>query len=136
MARMAINGIVLDTSAIVAVFLEEPRFEIMRDKIQDASTTLVGAPTLVETAMVLNGRGAKSAETWIELFLAAMEVETVNFTKEHYTAAANAFVRFGKGRHPAQLNFGDCMAYAIAEVAQTPLLFTGAEFSKTDIEAA
>jgi ribonuclease VapC len=133
---MATNGIVLDTSAIVAVFLEEPRFEIMRDKIQDAGRTLVGAPTLVETAMVLNGRGAKSAQTWIELFLSAMEVETVSFTKEHYAASANAFVRFGKGHHPARLNLGDCLAYAVADIAGLPLLYTGDDFSKTDIEAA
>ena len=72
----------------------------------------------------------------LSAFLRRLEAEVVPFNEEHLDAAATAFIRFGRGRHPAALNFGDCMSYAVASVAGMPLLFSGEDFSKTDIAQA
>ena len=92
-----------------------------------------GAPTLVETALVLSSRMRKNARALLNEFLREAEVEIISFTRDHYEAAVDAFERYGKGRHSAALNFGDCMTYAVARISGMPLLFTGKDFSKTDI---
>jgi ribonuclease VapC len=85
---------------------------------------------------VLSRRLSSDARPRLMGYLHKMNAEIVAFSPEHYEAAVDAFLRFGKGRHPARLNFGDCMSYAIASVAGLPLLYTGSDFSKTDIQAA
>jgi ribonuclease VapC len=125
---------VLDSSAIVAILLEENGFEQLADKVDTAPSVRVGAPTLLEIRIVLTRKSSSQAK--LQLFLETIGAITVPFTPEHLVAAAEAHERFGKGRHAARLNFGDCMSYAIARVAREPLLFTGTDFSKTDIEAA
>ncbi len=127
---------VLDSSAIVAIHLREPGHERLIDRIDAAEVVVVGVPTLLETAMVLTARLGQDARPMIFAFLRRLEAEVVPFNEEHMDAAATAFIRFGRGRHPAALNFGDCMSYAVASVSGMPLLFTGQDFSRTDIAQA
>ena len=127
---------VLDASVLVAVHTGELGSEVLLRKIAGAPLVLVGAPTVMEATMVLVGRKGDSALMQLEHGLRRMKAQIVSFTEEHYTVAALAFLRFGKGRHAAALNFGDCMAYAVASVSGLPLLYTGKDFSRTDIQAA
>jgi ribonuclease VapC len=137
---------VLDTSAIVAIHLQEPGYDRLIDTIDHAEIVVVGVPTLLETAMVLTSRlgqaeapikgAGQDARPMLLAFLRRLQCEVVAFNEEHLDAATTAFIRFGRGRHPAALNFGDCMAYAVASVAGMPLLFTGEDFGRTDIGRA
>lgn len=127
---------VLDSSAIVAIHLQEPGYERLIEAIDKADVVVVGVPTLLETAMVLTTRLGQDARPLLFAFLRRLEAEVVAFNQEHLDAATAAFLRFGRGRHPAGLNFGDCMSYAIAAVVGMPLLFTGEDFTRTDIAQA
>jgi ribonuclease VapC len=127
---------VLDSSAIIAIELQEPGFERLIDRIGEAKALVIGVPTMFETVMVLSRRRGQDARPWLRGFLRSAKAEAVTFTDEHLDAAIDAFLRYGKGRHRAALNFGDCMAYAIAAVAGMPLLYTGNDFAQTDIPAA
>ena len=127
---------VLDSSAIIAIELQEPGFERLIDRIGEAKAVIIGVPTMFETVMVLSRRRGQDARPWLRGFLRSARAEAVTFTEEHLDAAIDAFMRFGKGRHRAALNFGDCMAYAVAAVAGMPLLYTGNDFAQTDIPAA
>ncbi len=124
---------VLDSSAIVAIILAEPDCDRLLEHTSQASVLAVGAPTLVEAALVLSSRLKRDARPLLHNFLRQGEVEVVPFTEDHYEVALDAFQRYGKGRHPAALNFGDCLSYAVARVSGLPLLFTGTDFSKTDL---
>lgn len=124
---------VLDSSAIVTVHLREPGYERLLDQMQNAEILVVGVPTLLETIMVLTGRLGQDARPMVHAFLRRFQVEIVPFNEDHLDAAVTAFIRYGRGRHPASLNFGDCMSYAIASIAGMPLLFIGNDFTKTDI---
>ena len=124
---------VLDSSAIVAIHLKEPGFRELIEKIDEASIIAVGVPTMLETTMVLSSRLSRDARGLVSSFLERINAEFVPFTETHLDVAAMAFLKFGRGRHPAGLNFGDCMAYAIAAVAGLPLLYTGNDFARTDI---
>ena len=126
---------VLDSSAILALLLEEPGHEKVLQQLRSASIVAVGAPTLVETAMVLSSRLRRDARPLLNAFLRQAEAEVVPFGGDHYEIAIDAFQRYGKGRHPAALNFGDCLTYAVASLSGMPLLFTGQDFSKTDLAA-
>lgn len=127
---------VLDSSAIIAIHLKEPGHERLVDAIDHADAVMVGTPTLLETAMVLTARLGQDCRPLLAAFLRRAEAEVVTFNEEHMDAATTAFLQFGRGRHPAGLNFGDCMSYAVASVAGLPLLFTGEDFAKTDIGRA
>jgi ribonuclease VapC len=127
---------VLDSSSIVAIHLRESGHERLIGKIDAAEMIVVGVPTLLETIMILNARLGQDARPMIFAFLRRLQCEVVPFNEEHLDAAVTAFVRFGRGRHPAALNFGDCMSYAVASVAGMPLLFTGDDFSRIDITPA
>jgi ribonuclease VapC len=127
---------VLDASALVAILLQEPRHERLLEKAEKAGIVAIGVPTVLEAATVLSARTSSDARARVLGLLRRMEAEIVPFTEEHFNAAMDAFLRFGKGRHPARLNFGDCMAYAVAAVSGLPLLYTGSDFSQTDIPAA
>ena len=127
---------VLDSSAIVAIHLREPGHERLMDRIDAAEVVVVGVPTLLESVMVLTSRLGHDARPMLLAFLRRVEAEVIPFNQEHMDAAATAFIRFGKGRHPAALNFGDCMSYAVASVAGMPLLFMGEDFRQTDIAQA
>jgi ribonuclease VapC len=127
---------VLDSSAIVAVHLHEPGHERLIDAMDGADVLVIGTPTLLETAMVLSARLAQDARPLLFAFLRRVRAEVVPFNEAHLDVAVAAFLRFGRGRHPAGLNFGDCMSYAVAATAGMPLLFTGDDFSHTDIAVA
>lgn len=127
---------VLDSSVIVAMHLREPGHERLIDKLSAAEVVVIGVPTLLETAIVLTARLGQDARPLIHSFLRRLDAEVVPFNEDHLDAAITAFIRFGRGRHPAALNFGDCMSYALASVAGMPLLFTGQDFTRTDIVPA
>jgi ribonuclease VapC len=127
---------VLDSSAIVAVLLKEPGHDRLLETIERAELIVVGAPTMLETTMVLTARLGQDARPLLSAFLRRLNAEVVAFNEEHLDAAMAAFLRFGRGRHPAGLNFGDCMSYAVASVANLPLLFIGEDFPRTDIAPA
>jgi ribonuclease VapC len=128
--------IALDTSAIVAIALREAEAD-MFNRVVAWREAVVGAPTLFETRLVLAGRMPDFANAFLESFVSPSEVRVVDFTYEMYRAATEAFERFGKGRaHPARLNLGDCMAYAVARTYKVPLLFKGDDFARTDITPA
>ncbi len=126
---------VLDSSAILAVIFAEQGHQSVLRRMGEARFLAVGAPTLVETALVLSSRLRQDATALLNEFVREAEVEIVPFEPEHYQAAADAFDRYGKGRHRAALNFADCLTYAVAHVAGMPLLFTGKDFSQTDLAA-
>lgn len=127
---------VLDSSAIVAIHLQETGHERLTEAIERAEVVAVGVPTLLETTLLLSSRLGQDPRALLLSFVRRIEAEVVPFNEEHLQAATSAFFRFGRGRHPAALNFGDCMAYAIASVAGMPLLFTGNDFAQTDIDRA
>jgi len=127
---------VVDSSALVSIVIEESGHERLLQKALGANVTVVGAPLAYEAAMVLSRRLNKDARPMLNGLLRNISAEIVPFTEEHYEAAVSAFLRYGKGRHPAGLNFGDCMSYALAVVSGLPLLYVGNDFSKTDIQAA
>lgn len=127
---------VLDSSAIVAIHLREPGYELLAEKINAAPLIVVGVPTVLEAGIVLTARTHRDARPILYSFLRRAQAEIVPFNEEHLDAALTAFARFGRGRHRASLNFGDCMSYAIASVAEMPLLFAGNDFTRTDIQRA
>ena len=127
---------VIDTSAIVAIALNEPEAEALERTIADASIRLISAATVLEAAMVIETRLGEAGGSEFDLWLHKAGVEIVPVDAELADQARRAWRRFGKGRHPAGLNFGDCFSYALSALTQEPLLFKGHDFSKTDIVAA
>jgi ribonuclease VapC len=128
--------VILDSSAIIAILLREPGYERIRERLAASERIAVGAPTVVESSMVLCSRLGRAGKTLLARFLQEADVEVMEFTAEHWTVAADAFVAYGKGRHRAGLNFGDCMTYATAKVADEPLLRVGDDLPGTDLELA
>ncbi|MBI4903627.1 MAG: type II toxin-antitoxin system VapC family toxin [Acidobacteria bacterium] len=128
---------VLDSSVLLAIFKQEPGYEKLEQKIDKADSILVGAPTLVETAIVLARLSGKDQRVLLEAYLRRIGGIVVEFTESHYSLAGEAFVRFGRGfNSKANLNYGDCMSYAVAVYAGEPLLFVGNDFSHTDVTPA
>lgn len=127
---------VLDSSAVVAVVLEEEGHGRLADAMADAETLAIGAPTLVEADVVMMRRFELLGRALVARFMEQRDVVVVPFDQNHRETAGAAFIRYGKGRHPAALNYGDCMTYATAHVAGHPLLFTGEDFARTDIPSA
>ena len=127
---------ILDTSVLVAIVLEEPDSGALSETIAGADTVLVGAPTLVEAGLVLAGRLGERSIELLGNALAALDATTVEFGNDHWREAISAWLRFGKGRHSAGLNFGDCLTYAVARVAGQPVLAKGDDFAVTDLALA
>ena len=125
---------ILDTSAVVAIVRTEPASDWLVDRMQEADSLAMGAPTLVETELVLTGRMRPVARTILERFVLERNVAVLPFDEEHWREAGRAFLRFGKGRHPARLNLGDCMTYATARLSGEPLLCLGDDFAQTDLD--
>jgi ribonuclease VapC len=128
--------IAVDTSALIAILFAEPEAETFQDRISSEPVCL-SAVSLQEASMVLAGR-MHDAAVWQELdeLISETPIEVVAHDRELAEISRLAFVRFGKGRHPARLNLGDCAAYALARKRNIPLLFKGADFARTDIVAA
>ena len=126
----------LDSSVLIALLFGEPGYLDLVDRILGADEVRVGAPTLVEAGMVLSGRRRTPARGEVEGLVRELAATIVPFGEAEWRLAVDAFARFGRGRHPAALNFGDCLAYATAAARSDALLFVGDDFAKTDIVAA
>lgn len=126
----------LDSSALLAILLSESSALDLVDQILEADLVRVGTPTLVETAIVLASRRGKPSIAEVTRLVEELGAAVTPFGVAQWEAAASAYERFGRGRHAAGLNFGDCLAYATAATAGDSLLFVGNDFVKTDIARA
>lgn len=126
---------VLDTSAVLAILLQEPVADRLVAALDADRTRLISAATVVEASLVLLGRHGEAGEPLLDRFLRGISAEMVPGGDEHVTLARDAALRFGRGRHPAALNLGDCLSYALATARGEPLLFVGDDFARTDVEA-
>ncbi len=129
--------IVVDSSALVAILKHEAERASFTRAIASADLCLLSAVSLHETCLVLAGRTRNSANwTVLDAYLEQAAIETISFDAVMARAASDAFLRFGKGRHPAALNLGDCASYALAKQRGAPLLYKGQDFARTDIASA
>lgn len=126
----------LDTSAIIAMLTAEPPADRLAATVQSAVSILVSAAAVVEASLVLLGRYGEAAEPQLDLFLKEIGAEIVPVDEEQVMLARDAAARFGRGRNPAALNFGDCFSYALAVARGEPLLFVGDDFGQTDVQVA
>ena len=126
----------VDTSVIVSIAIDEAHADKLVAFMERSRRLAVGAPSLVEVAMVLGPRFGHDPRPWLETFLRRTRFEVIPFGFEHYQLATEAFLLYGKGRHPAKLNFGDCLTYAGAMMLGWPLLYIGNDFSQTDVVSA
>ncbi len=126
----------LDSSALIAMLFAEPGHLDLVDRILIAESVRCAAPTLVETSLVLAGRRRTAAVGEVDALVQELGVTVVPFGEREWHAAVAAFLRFGRGRHAAALNFGDCLAYAAAVAANDSLLFVGDDFRLTDVTPA
>lgn len=124
---------IVDSSALLAIVFREPGFEEILHRVMSADAVAVGAPTLAETGIVLAARLDDDAHGMLERLLDELGIQEIPFGEIHWREAVDAYRRFGKGRHEARLNFGDCMTYAVAALAAEPLLFVGDDFARTDL---
>ena len=127
---------VIDTSALVAILLGEPEAEPFALAIAGDPKRLISTFTALETAIVIEAKKGESGGRELDLLLHQARIEMAPLTAEQFEIARSAWRRYGKGRHPAGLNIGDCCSYALANCADEPLLFKGDDFSQTDIKTA
>ena len=127
---------IVDSSAVLAILFSEPDARHHAGAIMAASPCRMSVANVLEASIVAEARGGDTAAHELDTLLQTAGVELVPVSVEHLEAARRAWCRFGKGNHPAALNFGDCFAYALAKTAGEPLLFKGEDFAQTDIEAA
>ena len=127
--------IAVDTSALIAILADEAEAQSFRN-ILTATETVIGAPIYLEFAMVAVVKSPVITSSDLAKFLGYLNVSIVDFTAEDAVVAEAAFRKYGKGRHKAALNFGDCCSYASAKTRNLPLLFKGDDFTLTDLEAA
>jgi ribonuclease VapC len=127
---------ILDTSALAAIFFGEPEADRFTQLIHDAERCLISVANFVELCMVIEGQIGPDAGRQCDVFFRRAGILIEPLTVEQGHLARQAFLDFGKGRHPAGLNFGDCFAYALAKTTGEALLYKGQDFSKTDIRTA
>ena len=125
---------VIDTSALVAIFLNEPERDRFLERIVQAEKHLISAATVVEVGIVLEARHGEAVSREFDLFLHAADIEVVSVDQTQADQARSAFRRYGKGRHPAGLDFGDCFTYALAAVSGEPVLAKGQEFRRANLQ--
>jgi ribonuclease VapC len=128
--------VIVDSSALAAVVFQEPGYEEIIDKLVAATWAGIGTPTLAELGIVLAARLGTDPQALITRLLDEFGIDPVPFGDDHWREALDAYRRFGRGRHRAALNFGDCLAYAVARLADAPLLYVGHDFAATDLEPA
>lgn len=124
---------VIDTSALAAIFFREPERQKFLTAIVSSPTRMVSAATVLETGIVVESRLGDAAGRELDLFVIRANFQIVPVDAEQAEIARSAWRRFGKGRHPAALNFGDCFAYALAKWMGEPLLAKGTDFTSTDV---
>jgi ribonuclease VapC len=124
---------VIDTSALLAILQDEPERRAFNEAIEAADRRSVSAATLVEASILLESRRGAAGVAALDAFLAKAGVVVRDVDRSQAEAAREAFRRYGKGRHPAGLNFGDCFAYALAQSLAEPLLYKGEDFGLTDV---
>ena len=127
---------VLDTSALIAILVGEPERRMFIDAIEAAETRLISAGTFVEVSIVMDARHGAEGLRHVDEFIDRAGIEIVPVDQEQAREARRAWSRFGKGRHSAGLNFGDCFPYALAVIAGEELLFKGNDFTQTDVQLA
>lgn len=125
---------IVDSSALIALIQNEPAAEQVAAVLAGTRNPTVGAATLTETLIVLTNRRGPVARTVFDRLSTEINLGIAPYTAEHAYAAQRAYLRFGRGRHPAGLNFGDCMSYSTAQLAHEPLLAVGDDFPQTDLE--
>ncbi|RPH33981.1 MAG: type II toxin-antitoxin system VapC family toxin [Chloroflexi bacterium] len=126
---------IVDSSALIAIVLREPGWEALAEKLS-TSPAGTGAPTLAEAGIVLTAKLGPRGRSLLARVVQEARVAVIPFTDEHWPIAIDAYARFGKGRHAAGLNFGDCLTYAAARLANQPLIYVGEDFAKTDLPRA
>lgn len=127
---------VLDTSAFLAIFQNEPERRMFNEAIESAGSRMSSVATFIETSIVLESRYGAEGIRDFDLFLEKASISILPVDVDQGQVARQAFRQFGKGRHPAGLNFGDCFSYALAKSLAQPLLYKGVDFSLTDIQPA
>ncbi len=126
--------VVIDTSALLAILLGEPERGKFLQLLSESETRLLSAANALETAIVVESRRGEAAGRELDLFLHRTKIEVVAVDAEQVSIARFAWRKFGKGRHPAALNFGDCFAYALTKTSSEPLLAKGEDFRRTDLQ--
>lgn len=127
---------ILDSSAALAVLLDEPERAAFRDRIAGARRRIMSSVSFLESTIALFAKRGEGALAELDEWIEAADIEVVPFTAEHARTARRAYVVYGKRSHPAALNFGDCAAYALAVTEGEPLLYKGHDFAQTDVEPA
>lgn len=127
---------IVDTSALLAILLDEKEADAFSDLLIKSDECLLSAVSFVEASIIAESKGGDGSVRQLDAFLRTAGISIEPMTEEHALAARQAYSDYGKGRHPAGLNLGDCFSYALAKVSGEPLLFKGNDFRKTDIEAA
>ncbi len=127
---------VVDSSVAIAILQKEPGWQRLREMLLTADGCLMSAAALVEAGIVMAARLGQEGARDLDRLVAEAGLEIVPFDAEQASCAREAFGRFGKGRHPARLNFGDCLSYGLAKHLAEPLLFVGDDFAKTDVRPA
>jgi ribonuclease VapC len=125
---------VIDTSALIAVLQKEPEAARLILALENEPTKRISTATLVETSIVMQARYGDYGEREVDLLVQRARIDVISVTSDHAELARSAFRRFGKGRHVAGLNFGDCFAYALSVALGEPLLFVGEDFKQTDVQ--
>ena len=124
---------VIDTSALIAILQDEPERSSFNEAIEAADGCMLSAASFVEASMIIESRYGPDGIRALDLFIAKAKIELVEVDADQAHVARGAFRDYGKGRHPAGLNFGGCFAYALAKALDEPLLFKGRDFSSTDV---
>ena len=127
---------IVDTSAIMAILQKEPEAPAFGAALTEGARIAISAATLVELCVVTESRAGAAVWAEVEALMADAAIEVAPFTAEQAALAREGWRRFGKGRHPAGLNLGDCFAYALAQERGEPLLFKGGDFALTDVRRA
>jgi ribonuclease VapC len=127
---------ILDTSAMIAILFNEDDAEIYAEAISRAESCRLSAATFVEIATVVEAQTKNNGSRQLDAFIRRAGIAIDPVTEEQAHIARQAFIDFGKDRHPAGLNYGDCFSYALSKVTREPLLFKGGDFAKTDLTAA
>lgn len=125
---------VIDTSAILAIIYAEPEELIFIQLIDESKDCLLSSPSYVEASIVMGSKHGQQGVEKLNLLIEALFIIIMPFSAEQAQLASEAFLKFGKGRHPAKLNMGDCFSYALAKSTNQPLLFKGNDFIHTDID--